>query len=146
MKKILSALLMLTMLFALCACGSSAEAAYDKAGIDTSADGETEVDPLLEEGSWFFPSDMITDMPERTIAAEVIREKLLRLLDQEVPHGTAVTIEDFKESDGRLDIRAEIFCEKAGHKRIIIGKDGKIRPAGNFGKPVRRVNRNKKRS
>lgn len=49
MKKILSALLMLTMLFALCACGSSAEAAYDKAGIDTPADGETEVDPLLED-------------------------------------------------------------------------------------------------
>ena len=58
-----------------------------------------ELGPFLEEGDWFFPSDMITDMPERTIAAEVIREKLLRLLDQEVPHGTAVTIEDFKESD-----------------------------------------------
>ena len=85
-----------------------------------------EVDPLLEEGDWFFPSDMITDMPERTIAAEVIREKLLRLLDQEVPHGTAVTIEDFKESEDRLDIRAEIYCEKAGHKRIIIGKGGSM--------------------
>lgn len=85
-----------------------------------------ELEPHLEEGSWFFPSDMITDVPERTIAAEIIREKLLRLLDQEVPHGTAVTVEDFKESDKRLDIRAEIYCEKAGHKRIIIGKGGSM--------------------
>ena len=83
-----------------------------------------ELEPFLEEGAWYFPSDMITDMPERTIAAEVIREKLLRLLDQEVPHGTAVTVEEFKETEKRIDIRAEIYCEKAGHKRIIIGKDG----------------------
>ncbi|MBQ3866093.1 MAG: GTPase Era [Clostridia bacterium] len=85
-----------------------------------------ELSPFLEEGEWFFPSDMITDVPERTIAAEIIREKLLRLLDQEVPHGTAVTIEDFKETPKRIDIRAEIYCEKASHKRIIIGKEGSM--------------------
>jgi GTP-binding protein Era len=68
---------------------------------------------------------MITDQPERVIAAEVIREKMLRLLDDEVPHGTAVVIEDFKDIRGHLiDIRAEIYCEKPGHKGIIIGKNG----------------------
>lgn len=84
-----------------------------------------ELDPFVPEGNWFFPSDMITDQPERVIAAEVIREKMLRLLDDEVPHGTAVVIEDFKDIRGHLiDIRAEIYCEKAGHKGIIIGKNG----------------------
>ena len=80
---------------------------------------------LLHEGIWFFPEDMLTDQPERVIAAEIIREKLLRLLDDEVPHGTAVVIEGFRDIRGHLlDIRAEIFCEKAGHKGIIIGKNG----------------------
>ena len=84
-----------------------------------------ELDPFISEGDWFFPSDMITDQPERVIAAEVIREKVLRLLDDEVPHGTAVVIEDFRDIRGHLiDIRAEIYCEKAGHKGIIIGKNG----------------------
>ena len=84
-----------------------------------------ELDPFISEGDWFFPSDMITDQPERVIAAEVIREKMLRLLDDEVPHGTAVVIEDFRDIRGHLiDIRAEIYCEKAGHKGIIIGKNG----------------------
>lgn len=85
----------------------------------------TELDPFISEGDWMFPSDMITDQPERVIAAEVIREKMLRLLDDEVPHGTAVVIEDFKDIRGHLiDIRAEIYCEKEGHKGIIIGKNG----------------------
>ncbi len=85
----------------------------------------TELDPFISEGDWMFPSDMITDQPERVIAAEVIREKMLRLLDDEVPHGTAVVIEDFKDIRGHLiDIRAEIYCEKDGHKGIIIGKNG----------------------
>lgn len=85
----------------------------------------TELDPFIAEGDWMFPSDMITDQPERVIAAEVIREKMLRLLDDEVPHGTAVVIEDFKDIRGHLiDIRAEIYCEKEGHKGIIIGKNG----------------------
>ncbi len=84
-----------------------------------------ELDPHVPEGDWLFPSDMLTDQPERVIAAEIIREKLLRLLDDEVPHGTAVVIEDFRDIRGHLiDIRAEIFCEKAGHKGIIIGKNG----------------------
>ncbi len=84
-----------------------------------------ELEPFIPEGDWMFPSDMITDQPERVIAAEVIREKMLRLLDDEVPHGTAVVIEDFKDIRGHLiDIRAEIYCEKDGHKGIIIGKSG----------------------
>lgn len=92
-----------------------------------------EVDPFLEEAPWFFPSDMITDQPERTIAGEIIREKLLKLLDKEIPHGIAVVIEEFKESDKRIDIRAEIFCEKASHKKIVIGKDGAmLKKVGSF--------------
>lgn len=92
-----------------------------------------EIEPFLQEGDWFFSSDMITDQPERTIAAEIIREKLLKLLDKEIPHGIAVVIEDFKESEKRIDIRAEIFCEKASHKKIIIGKDGAmLKKVGTF--------------
>ena len=78
----------------------------------------------LAEGPFHFPEDEITDQPERQIVAEVIREKLLRSLDKEIPHGTAVVIEEFKEEDGMLRIRAEIFCEKTSHKGIIIGKNG----------------------
>jgi len=92
-----------------------------------------ELEPFLEEAEWFFPSDMITDQPERTIAAEIIREKLLKLLDKEIPHGIAVCIEDFKESEKLIDIRAEIYCEKASHKKIIIGKDGvMLKKVGSF--------------
>ncbi|MBR7185867.1 MAG: GTPase Era [Clostridia bacterium] len=89
------------------------------------------VDALLEEctqflaeSDWFFPEDMITDQPERQVAAEIIREKLLRTLDKEIPHGTAVVIEEFKEEKDIIRIRAEIFCEKASHKGIIVGKNG----------------------
>ncbi len=92
-----------------------------------------ELEAFLEEAPWFFSSDMITDQPERSIAAEIIREKLLKLLDKEIPHGIAVVIEDFKESDKLIDIRAEIFCEKASHKKIIIGKDGTmLKKVGSF--------------
>ena len=83
-----------------------------------------ECSKFLGESDWFFPDDMITDQPERQIAAEVIREKLLRTLDKEVPHGTAVVIEDFKDENTLLSIRAEIFCEKESHKGIIVGKRG----------------------
>ena len=83
-----------------------------------------ECEKLLSESPWFFPEDMITDQPERQMAAEIIREKLLRTLNKEVPHGVAVVIEDFKEEDKMLRIRAEIFCEKASHKGIIVGKNG----------------------
>ncbi len=79
---------------------------------------------LLHEGDWFFPSDMLTDQPERALAAEIIREKLLRTLNDEIPHGTAVVIEAFEEKPTIIKIRAEIFCEKDSHKGIIIGKGG----------------------
>ncbi len=90
-------------------------------GVDVLLD---EVDKFMSESEWLFPEDAITDQPERVIAAEIIREKLLRTLDDEIPHGSAVVIEEFKEKKGLLSIRAEIFCEKASHKGIIIGKNG----------------------
>jgi GTP-binding protein Era len=76
----------------------------------------------LGESEWFFPDDIATDQPERQMAAEIIREKLLRTLDDEIPHGTAVAVEDWKEKGGVVSIRAEIYCEKQSHKGIIIGK------------------------
>ena len=82
----------------------------------------SECEKFLYEGDWMFPEDIVTDQPERQIAAEIIREKLLRTLDEEIPHGTAVSIEEWKEKRGVVSIRAEIYCEKASHKGIIIGK------------------------
>lgn len=79
---------------------------------------------FLSDSEWFFPEDMITDQPERQIASEIIREKILRTLNKEVPHGTAVVIEEFKDEGTLVRIRAEIFCEKASHKGIIVGKNG----------------------
>ena len=84
----------------------------------------SECERFLSEGEWMFSDDMITDQPERQIAAEIIREKILRTLDKEIPHGTAVVIEDFKDEGTLISIRAEIFCEKASHKGIIVGKGG----------------------
>lgn len=83
-----------------------------------------ECSAFLAESEWFFPEEMITDQPERQIAAEVIREKVLRALDEEVPHGVAVVIEEFTDEKTMVRIRAEIFCEKASHKGIIVGKGG----------------------
>ena len=83
-----------------------------------------ECSKFLSESPWFFPEDMITDQPERQIASEIIREKILRTLNKEVPHGTAVVIEEFKDEGSLISIRAEIFCEKASHKGIIVGKNG----------------------
>ena len=85
-----------------------------------------ELEPLLAESVHFFPEDYITDQPERKIFAELIREKVLRLLDDEIPHGVAVSVEDFKEKKGLLSVRAEIYCERESHKRIIIGKNGSM--------------------
>ena len=85
----------------------------------------SEIDKFAYESEWIFPDDMFTDQPERVIASEIIREKLLQTLDKEVPHGTAVVIEEFSESDEMIKIRAEIFCEKESHKPIIIGKGGR---------------------
>ena len=107
-------------------------AAYDfDAVVPISAKSGKGVDALFEEASkflyesvWYFPEDAVTDQPERQIAAEIIREKLLRTLNKEIPHGTAVVIEEFKEEKNIIRIRAEIFCEKASHKGIIVGKNG----------------------
>ena len=79
----------------------------------------------LEEGPMYFPDDMITDQPEKQIAAEIIREKALWCLDKEVPHGIAVEVTSFQENEKEiLEIQATIFCEKKSHKGIIIGKNG----------------------
>lgn len=88
-------------------------------GVDTVVD---ECRKFLYEGDFMFSEDIVTDQPERQIAAEIIREKLLRTLDEEIPHGTAVSIEEWKEKRDVVSIRAEIYCEKASHKGIIIGK------------------------
>lgn len=90
------------------------------------------VDLLLEEcekyaidSPFLFPEDSTTDQPERQVMAEIIREKILWNLDREIPHGTAVEITKFSERDnGIIDIDATIYCEKASHKGIIIGKHG----------------------
>ena len=79
---------------------------------------------FLQEGDWYYPEDMSTDQPVRQMAAEIIREKVLRTLDKEIPHGVAVVIEEFKEEGNLTRIRAEIFCEKESHKGIIVGKGG----------------------
>lgn len=85
-----------------------------------------EAEKLLRDEPWFFAADELTDQPERQIVAEIIREKMLRLLDDEIPHGTAVVIEAFDEEPSIIKIRAEIFCERESHKRIIIGKNGEM--------------------
>ena len=81
----------------------------------------------LKPGPMYFPADYITDRPERFVAAEIIREKALMYLQEEVPHGIAVEIEEMKERRNRdlVDIRANILCEKKSHKSIIIGKEGR---------------------
>ena len=79
---------------------------------------------LIGEGPMYYPADQMTDMPEKTIASEIIREKILRLFDKEVPHGTAVEIEKFTDNENLLSIEAAIYCEKNSHKAIIIGKGG----------------------
>ncbi len=85
-----------------------------------------ELEPFMTESVHFFPDDELTDQPERQIFAEIVREKALRLLDEEVPHGIAVGIEEFKEKKDVLVVRAEIYCERAAHKKIIIGKNGEM--------------------
>ena len=99
--------------------------------VPTSASRGNGVDAVIEECSkylceseWFFPDDIVTDQPEKKIASEIIREKLLRLLEDEIPHGTAVTIEEWSEKRDMVKIRAEIYCERQTHKGIIIGKHG----------------------
>lgn len=84
-----------------------------------------ECEKYAVEGPFLFPEDVTTDQPERQVMAEIIREKLLWCLEREVPHGTAVEITRFTERDnGIIDMDATIYCEKASHKGIIIGKQG----------------------
>ena len=95
----------------------------ENSGVDIVID---EIIALSEESVHFFPDDMITDQPEKVLAAEMIREKLLMLLSEEVPHGIAVGVEQMSEREDKdiLDISAVIYCEKESHKGIIIGKGG----------------------
>lgn len=96
----------------------------------TEADGidlvEQEVMALAQPAPHYFPDEKFTDQPERVLAAEMIREKILNLLRDEVPHGIAVSIERMKERDDKdlLDIDATIYCERESHKGILIGKNG----------------------
>ena len=84
-----------------------------------------ELDKFIPEGFPLFPEDMTSDQPEKQMIAEIIREKLLRLLSHEIPHGTAVEITRFTERDnGIIDVTATIYCERESHKGIIIGKRG----------------------
>ena len=85
-----------------------------------------ELTALAQPSVHFFPDDTLTDQPERVIVAEILREKMLRLLDKEIPHGTAVSVEKMREREDSdlVDIDAVIYCEKESHKGIIIGKKG----------------------
>lgn len=80
----------------------------------------------IPEGPEFYDEDMVTDQPEKQIAAEIIREKMLWLLDKEVPHGIAIEITKMQEKENITNIYATIYCEKATHKGIIIGKNGEM--------------------
>ena len=103
-----------------------------RAIVPVSAQNGDGLDALLNEltalavpGPQLFPDDMISDMPEKQICAELVREKLLLCLDKEIPHGTAVEVTKFSERDnGIIDLDVTIYCEKASHKGIIIGKHG----------------------
>ncbi|MCM1363924.1 MAG: GTPase Era [Faecalibacterium sp.] len=92
-------------------------------GIDTLVE---ELSKLAFESEHFFPDDTLTDQPERVIASEIVREKMLRLLEREIPHGVAVSIEKMRERSDKeiMDVEAIIYCEKESHKGIIIGKKG----------------------
>ena len=110
-------------------------AAFDfDAIIPISAEKGDGLDILLDqlqkyaaEGPQLFPEGMTSDQPERQIVGEIVREKLLRNLDKEIPHGTAVEVTKFSERDsGVIDLDVTIYCEKASHKGIIIGKNGEM--------------------
>jgi GTP-binding protein Era len=108
---------------------------YFDAIIPISASTGENLEELLKEivkhmpvGPKYFTEDIYTDMPEKFIVAEIIREKILELTEEEVPHGTAVDITSMKERENKdlIDIEATIFCEKDSHKGMIIGKQGKL--------------------
>ena len=100
--------------------------------IPISAEEQDGLDILMEqfgkyavEGPQLFPDGMTTDQPEKQVVAEIVREKLLRNLDKEIPHGTAIEVTRFSEREnGIIDLDVTIYCEKASHKGIIIGKNG----------------------
>ncbi|MDP4118079.1 MAG: GTPase Era [Bacillota bacterium] len=85
-----------------------------------------EIEKLLPQGPKLYPEDMVTDMQEREVAAEIIREKILRVMDKEVPHGVAIEVMQYKEEENLIRIIATIYCDKASHKGIIIGKNGEM--------------------
>ena len=117
-------------LLAVIAC--YAEAHDWKAIVPISAMRKNGTDKLLEimedyavESPALFPEDMVTDQPDKHVCAEIVREKLLRCLDKEIPHGTAVEVTRFIERDDEvIELDVTIYCEKASHKGIIIGKHG----------------------
>ena len=114
-------------------CGDRAPVRAEETGIRTCL---TElIFKYLPYGPQFYDEDTVTDQPMRQIAAELIREKALRLLDDEIPHGIAVAIEQMKErKNGMMDIDASIVCERESHKGIIIGKGGSmLKRIGNRG-------------
>lgn len=102
--------------------------------IPISAANGKNVDKLIElmkenmpEGPQYYPEDMLTDVQERFVVGEIVREKALRLLSEEVPHGIAVDIGSMKQNDkGVYKIEANLYCEKDSHKGIIIGKEGSM--------------------
>ena len=96
--------------------------AHSGSGLD---DLMAELRKYASEGPQLFPDGMTSDQPERQVMGELLREKLLLCLDKEIPHGTAIEITKFSErNSGVIDVDATIYCEKAGHKGIIIGKQG----------------------
>lgn len=96
--------------------------AHTKSGLD---DLMRELQKYAQEGPQLFPDGQTSDQPERQVMGELLREKLLLCLDKEIPHGTAVEITKFSERDsGVIDVEATIYCERASHKGIIIGKQG----------------------
>ncbi len=99
--------------------------ARENDGMDELKD---ELFKLAAPSEFFFPEDTLTDQPERVLAAEMIREKILHKLSDEIPHGIAVSIERMKEREDKpiIDIEAVIYCERESHKGIVIGKKGSM--------------------
>ena len=83
------------------------------------------IEELIPEGPMYFPENMVTDHPERFVISEILREKILLYTNDEVPHGVAVAIDSFKETENLVEISATIYCERNSHKGIIIGQGGR---------------------
>lgn len=120
-KELLSRILYLSKLYDFAAVVPVS--ATEGNGIDELID---EMKALAFESPHFFPDDTLTDQPERVLAAEIIREKILRLMDKEIPHGIAVSIEKMRERENKeiLDVDATVYCERESHKGMVIGKNG----------------------